>query len=83
MQGNMLEEARRPARNRRAVMGEALRKALDMRYVRAGEYVNDSLHGENASEQGTMNATYRTHEMGRAALSQVRFQPGNHLKKTV
>lgn len=83
MQERMLEEARMPARNRRTVMGDALKKALDMRYVRAGEYVNSTLHHDVKGSQENEDPTYRTHDLGRAALGQVRFQPGNHSKRMV
>ena len=83
MQGNMLEEARRPARSRRAAMGEALRKALDMQYLHAGEYVDSTVQCANSSVQANAHATYCAGSMSRAALSQVRFRVGTHSCKTV
>ena len=75
MSEKWLEESRIRARAR---ISEPLRRALDMRYRGVGDPVEGGIGSVHQEARERENVTYRM-PLGRAALSQVRFQPGKYL----
>ena len=76
MSEQMLLEAQTVARARRTQVGDALKKALDMPFIRTGQAVAGGIGGAQTDLERDAQPTYRGENFSRAALNQVKFKPG-------